>query len=91
MKFNRPNFKRPCWMALFVSFGALLLGSYACWGLTYLMAERGADASAWLRSVGGPAKWGFFWLAAFGALGSVASVIWWLLGAIGSIARSYRA
>ena len=89
MSVKHSNFKRPCWLALFVSFGVFLLGSYAFWAAAWYMAEKGNESSAWLRSTGGPVVWGLFWLAVAGTFGFVASLIWWFVSAIVSRNRSH--
>jgi hypothetical protein len=66
------SFKHPSLLTLFASLGAVLLGSYALWAATDY-------ASALPRPLGFTIVMLAFWLAAFGVLGSAASLIWWLV------------
>jgi hypothetical protein len=70
------NFKRPCWLALFVSLGMMLVGYSAFYGMfPYAHAEAG---NAWQVLM----ENGLFLLMVVGAIGFVTSLIWWLLAAI---------
>jgi hypothetical protein len=91
MSFNSANFKRPFWVALSISLVGVLLASNIGWAVAYNLAKNETEAPAWLRSDGELIVWGSFWLAAVGAVGLVASLIWWLMGAIANGIRPPRA
>src|ERR1035438_7655004 len=70
------NFKRPCWLALFVSLGAMLAGYGAYYGIFPLGiydADRPWQTLMETRS---------FLLLAAGAVGFATSLIWWFVAAI---------
>jgi hypothetical protein len=75
------NLKHPALWALFTSLGAVLLGAYAFWGATHFTSTLPPTLVFDIGMLS-------FGLAAFGVLGSVASLIWLLVAAAVSKARS---
>jgi hypothetical protein len=70
------NFKRPCWLALFVSLGMMLVGYFAFWGMMSYWGDQNAST---LHMLIGTA---LFLLMAIGAFGFAASLIWWFTAAV---------
>ena len=74
------NFKRPCWMVLFVSLGAMLAG-YGVYYLAFPYGQAGQveAASTWQTLP----ETSSFLLMASGIFGFAASLIWWFVAATG--------
>jgi hypothetical protein len=77
------NFKRPCWLALFVSLG--MMGFGFCGFLSTHWDPKGSESS-WSNLIGIVT----FLMTYFGVLGFVVSLIWWIVAAIISSIRSHR-
>jgi hypothetical protein len=73
------NFKRPCWLALFVSLGAMLAGYNVYFGMfPYGQGGQLEAVSTWQLLP----ETGSFLLMAVGIFGFVASLVWWFVAAI---------
>jgi len=77
------SFKHPSLWALFVSLGAVLLGSYAFWAVTDY-------ASALPPQIGFTIGMWSFWLAMLGVFGFVVSLIWCLVTTVVSKSRAHQ-
>jgi hypothetical protein len=73
------NFKRPCWLALLASFGMLLVGYNAYYGIFPYGPDVPAKAVYTLPML---VDKGLFLLMVVGAFGLVASLTWWIVAAI---------
>jgi hypothetical protein len=71
------NFKRPCWIALFITLGMMLVGYIGF--LTTKWNPKGAET--WWISLTGI---GSYFLMILGVFGSVVFLIWCLVEAIAS-------
>jgi hypothetical protein len=77
------NFKRPCWLAMYVTFGMLLLGYFGFLSTVSYWADKAAAGWWWpLIAVS------IDLLMALGAVGFVFSLIWCFVEAIASRADS---
>jgi len=76
------NFKRPCWLALFISLGMMLVGY-----CSFITSEWSGKRETWwtvLTGLGG------YILTILGAFGVVVSLIWLIVAAILSGAHLRR-
>ncbi len=70
------NFKRPCWLALFASVGAMLAGGSSYW--IFPGNEVTSDPPLWQTRT----ESALFVLMVVGVLGFVASLLWWCVADI---------
>ena len=78
------NFKRPCWLALFISLGMMLVGYGVYYGM-FPYAEY-ATGRTWQIQVTDV----FFLVMVVGIFGFAASLAWWFAAAIASFIRIVR-
>ena len=79
------NFKRPCWISLYVTFGMMLLGYCGFLSTASYWADKQATRGWWIligTAIG--------FLLIFGTLGFLVSLIWCLVEAIASRSQTDR-